>query len=248
MSVDADEHVLVRTSTGVRLVEIGAFIDDALGEKSSRPYDKLVTDRLGEVLCFGVDSKKTRFKRIRAVIRHPVDEPLFEVKTAYGRRLRITASHSVFAYEDDKIVLKRGDAIRPGDRVVAPSTIDLSAEAPSQIDLLRALHAVPHASQVWARGPAVEDWYRYRVTDLLPLEGSRSASEASEGRGGTERPPAAEGRSSEYRDRPEWVEARVQIPAEVGRKLAQWRVASGVSGAALCDAIGIRQPCTFYSW
>jgi DNA gyrase subunit B len=218
MSVDADEQVLVRTDSGVRLTEIGPFIDDALGPSEPGAYDKRIDDALGEVLCFDVESLGTRFRPIRAVIRHPVDEPLFEIKTAYGRKLRVTASHSVFAFDAGKIVLKRADAIRRDDRIVAPRTIRLPAEAASQIDLLRALHAVPEAaSKIWMRGPAVEDWYRHRVAE-------------------------------EYRDRPEWIEERVDIPVEVGRGLAEQRRVSGISAAALCQAVGIRQPCTFYAW
>jgi len=77
-----------------------------------------------------------RFKPIKAVIRHPLDETLFAVRTAYGRNVRVTSSHSVFVQEEGAIRLKRGDALRVGDRVVAPGTLRLPAQAPAQLDLL----------------------------------------------------------------------------------------------------------------
>jgi len=41
---------------------------------------------------------------------------------------------------------------------------------------------------------------------------------------------------------------RVQIPAAVGNELSARRRASGVTNKALCAAIGISQPITFYGW
>jgi DNA gyrase subunit B len=40
----------------------------------------------------------------------------------------------------------------------------------------------------------------------------------------------------------------VDVPAQVGRELADRRRASGITQRALCAAVGIRQPVTFYAW
>ncbi|MCK7581670.1 MAG: hypothetical protein MZV65_42665, partial [Chromatiales bacterium] len=64
---------------------IGDFIDAALPEASSNGYCKRADADLGEVLCFGMEDRPTRFRPIKAVIRHPLHEPLYEVKSAYGR-------------------------------------------------------------------------------------------------------------------------------------------------------------------
>ena len=220
MSVDAAEHVFVRDERGVRMVKIGDFIDAKLAGRTEPgvPWDKRTDDELGEVLCFGVDDHQVRFRPIRSVIRHPLDDTLFEVKTAYGRSVRVTASHSVFVYEDGVVKLKRGDELKTGDRLVAPRTLRLPASPPSRIDLLQVLHAVPEAAQqVWLRGAAVEDWYKAQVLE-------------------------------EYADRPEFSAPRVEIPSEVRDELAARRRTSGINNQELCSAIGIRQPVTFYAW
>ena len=67
--------------------------------------DKLTGAALGEVLCFGLDNQAVRFRPIKSVIRHPLDEKLFKVRTAYGRSVRVTSSHSVFVSEKDGIKL-----------------------------------------------------------------------------------------------------------------------------------------------
>ncbi len=225
LSVDGEEHVFVRDDGGTRMVRIGEFIDPLIEEEAERPdyaphSEKRMADDgdLGEVLCFGKDDHELRFRPIKAVIRHPVDEPLFEIETAYGRSVKVTGSHSVFVYEDGEIRKKAGGAVEEGDSIVAPRRIPLPDTGPERIDLLEALHGVPEAAgQVWLRGPAVEDWYKDSV--LRDHEGN-----------------------------PEMVSPRVEVPAEVGQETADIRRASGLTNVELCERIGIKQPVTFYAW
>jgi DNA gyrase subunit B len=220
MSVDGDEHVFVRDAQrGVRMVRIGHFIDDALASQvSTGGVDKLTGAPLGEVLCFGLDDHAIRFRPIKSVIRHPLDETMFRVRTSYGRTVRVTASHSVFVHENGSLKLKRGDELRVGDRLAAPARIRFPSTAPEKIDLLRALHAVPEASkQIWLRGPAVEDWFKAGVLE-------------------------------KHADTPELIDPRVDIPQELRAELAQRRRVSGLSNQAVCRSVGIRQPVTFYAW
>jgi DNA gyrase subunit B len=168
MSVDGDEHVFVRDDRcGTRMVRIGRFIDAALATHAPGGIlDKLTSESLGEVLCFGLRDHAVRFRRIKSIIRHPLEEKLFRVRTSHGREVRVTSSHSVFVYENEKLTLKRGDELRVNDHVAAPARISFPATAPARIDLLRELHAVPEASrQIWLRGAGVEAWFTHSVLD-----------------------------------------------------------------------------------
>jgi DNA gyrase subunit B len=165
MSVDALEHVVVRDVRGVRMTRIGEFVDAALAERCERSggVERRAGEGLGEVLCFGRGHREVRFRPIRAVIRHSLEEKLYQVRTAYGRSVRVTASHSVFVHEGGEVRLKFGAELKPGDRIVAPRRIRLPETAPARIDLLRTLHSVPAAArQLWLRGPAVDAWHRAR--------------------------------------------------------------------------------------
>jgi DNA gyrase subunit B len=221
MSVDGDDHVFVREpgSMTTRMVRIGAFIDASLARHTpSGGVDKITGGELGEVLCFGVDNREIRFRPIKSVIRHPLEEKLFKVRTRYGRSVRVTSSHSVFVHEDGAIKLKRGADLKNGDRLVAPKELRLPATAPATLDLLTLLHAdAESARQTWVRGPAVEDWCKAQVL-------------------------------RRHRDTPELVEPRVEIPVEVRNELADRRRRAGITNRALCESIGIQQPVTFYSW
>jgi len=219
MSVDAGEHVFVRDERGTRMVEIGEHIDQALdGVQETDGYFKRTGQGLGEVLGFGKEDHSVKFRPVKGVIRHAVNEPLFEVSTAYGRSVKVTASHSVFVYRNGEIVLERGDRLAVGDRIVAPRTLRLPATAPARIDLLAELHRVPEAArQVWLRGPAVEAWFKAEVL-------------------------------AEHVDRPELVSPRVDAGAELWAELSERRRATGITNRELCEKIGIRHPVTFYGW
>jgi DNA gyrase subunit B len=118
-------------------------------------------------MCFGVDDRRIGFKPIKAVIRHPLEEKLFAVRTAYGRNVRVTSSHSVFVHEDGALRLKRGDELRIGDALVAPRTLRLPETAPSRIDLLRELHK--------DRAAADRSGSAARPSRMVPQPGARPA-------------------------------------------------------------------------
>jgi len=183
MSVDGDEHVFVRDAANrTRMVRIGAFIDAALdahrstgalesdGHVDKLRADRLGKDQLGSVLCFGLQDRQTRFRPIKAIIRHPLQDKMFRARTAYGRSVRVTSSHSVFVHEDGVIRLKRGDELQTGDQLVAPQRLRLAENAPQTIDLLRALWGESRfTANLWLRGPAVEEWFKDNVRGQ-PLE------------------------------------------------------------------------------
>ncbi len=222
MSVDAKEHVFVRDNLGIRMTEIGEFIDSLLEKKSDKNYkngyEKRSGTDLGEVLCFGLNDHETKFRPIKSIIRHPSEESLYEIKTAHGRSVAVTESHSVFVYKNNKVQLKRGNELKIGDLVVAPHKVRFPESLKSRIDLFEELRAIPEvASQVCIRGGAVEDWYKQKIV-------------------------------SEYADKPELVENRVSMPLDVRSELTAFRRSRGVNNRELCAAIGISEPATFYAW
>jgi DNA gyrase subunit B len=213
MSVDGDELTFVKDPDGqVRTVRVGAFVD--------RLWAAGADPSAYQVLCFDPGSGETRYKPIKAVIRHDHDGPLYEIETAYGRRVRVTGEHSVFVADaTGRPVLKRGDAVREGDRLVVPARLPLAEQAPERIDLLRSFLELDEAmdTDLVVRGPGVEEWYKAQVR-------------------------------REYAADPWMVEPRVTIPATVGEMLKKQRQTLGLSQRDICEAVGIRQPVTYYAW
>jgi len=213
MSVDGDELTFVKDPDGtIRSVRVGAFIDRlmALGEN---PSDY-------QVLCFDPGTGQVRYKPIQHVIRHAHPEPLYEIETVYGRRVRVTGEHSVFVVgEGGRPQLKRGDAVKEGDLLVAPAYMPAPETSPRRLDLLASFVALGEDLdvEIMARGASVEEWFKAQVR-------------------------------REYRDRPLMVKERVRIPADVGLMLKEQRQSLGLSQREICEAVGIRQPATYYAW
>jgi len=211
LSVDADEMTMVRhrASGEIKSVRIGPFIDTHIEKGDIRGW---------EVACFDLQTNEVRWRPIAKGIAHTIDEPLYEIKTRYGRSVRVTASHSVFVLRDGKVELAKGSEITEGDLVVAPERLPLTNPEPiEKIDLLRALH--PHAgsigSAIWVRGKSVEEIFRARARKIGPAH---------------------------------MHAPRVKIPASRWSDLIAARKESGLTQTAMATAVGVKQACTVSEW
>ena len=213
MSVDGSELTFIKDPKGqVRAVQMGNFIDGLI-EARENPSAY-------QVLSFNHITGKIGFKPIKSVIRHDHDGPLYEIETAYGRRVRVTSEHSVFiADEQGRPALKRGDQVQAGDFLVAPAYAPLAGKTPKEIDLLRLFleTGATQENDLLVRGPGVEEWYRTKVRQ-------------------------------EYADDPQMTGLRVMIPPPIGESLKMRRQALGLSQLEICKTVGIRQPATYYAW
>ena len=143
MSVDGDEHVLVRDRDGrTRLTRVAEYIDPWLEHapvSGPQDYKKVFAGQpgeLGEVLCVGKDDHDVRFRSIKAVIRHSTDEELFEVTTQYGRSvardrqpLPVRARGRRAAHEARRRARRRRPDRRPANR--APARDGAGAHRPA---------------------------------------------------------------------------------------------------------------------
>jgi len=156
MSVAGDEPTLVRDDRGqTQLVSIGDFIDRRLEEGGD-------VGRY-QVVSFDPATNATRFRPLKAVIRHAHEEPMFRITTRYNRSIKVTASHSVFVYADGQVLLKKGDEIRPGDLVVAPRRLPRPEPAAERIDVLATLREMGQTDALYVMGEDVRRVAAQRV-------------------------------------------------------------------------------------
>ena len=148
MSVAGDEPTLVMDDTGkTEFVHIGTFIDDCMeGRRSSDRY---------RVISFDPVSHSTRFRPLKAVIRHGHEEPMYKLTTAYNRQVKVTSSHSVFVFENGEVRLKKGNEIKPGDLLVASRRLPRPTESPTRIDLLQLFYKTGLTQSLYLQGEDV---------------------------------------------------------------------------------------------
>jgi DNA gyrase subunit B len=210
MSVAGDEPTLVADDGGrVEVVAIGRFIDDCFaGTRSPDRY---------KVVSFDPATQRIRFQPIKSIIRHPHDEPLYRLRTRYNRSVSVTASHSVFVYENGRVQLKKGDAVRPGDVLVAPKRLPRPARGPERLDLLRMFVDAGLVDGLYVRG---EDARRVAAARVVAS---------------TSRPA-------------QWLEPRVELPADIWGPLIDRRAAAGLTQSQVAATVGVKQAITVSQW
>ena len=213
MSVDGEEATFIKSPNGkVSFVKIGEFIDSII--------EKNINLTNYEVLCFGLKSRKTQFKPIKTVIKHPIREKLYEIKTSYGRNVKVTSSHSVFVFENERVKLKKGCEIQKGDKIVAPKNLPLYNYNPlSKLDVLSLF--------INLKGKIKEDIYirGKEVEDLLKIKVRKS-----------------------YEDNNEFIDNRIIISRDFGDFLIKKRKEKKLSQKFMCENLGVKQPCVYYDW
>lgn len=156
MSVAGDEPTLVADDTGkTEFVTIGKFIDECIeGKRSTERY---------RVISFDPITNVTRFRPLKAVIRHAHEEPMYKLVTRYNRSVKVTSSHSVFVYENQQVILKKGNEIRPGDLLVASRRLPRPTVNPTRIDLLKTFYTAGLTDALYLQGEDVRKISSQRI-------------------------------------------------------------------------------------
>jgi predicted metal-dependent RNase len=128
-SVDFEERVIVKENGLIKTAKIGEIIDSIIEkseEKQEENHNQFVAAKPKskiEVPCFSRKDYKIRFKEVKEVIRHAVDDELFEITLKTGRSVKVTGSHSVFALKNGKILEKKVNELNEGDYLIVPQRI-----------------------------------------------------------------------------------------------------------------------------
>jgi DNA gyrase B subunit len=157
MSVAGDEPTLVldEYTDKTEFVEIGKFIDECVeGKRTTERY---------QVISFDPVTHATRFRPLKAVIRHGHEEPMYKITTRYNRSVKVTSSHSVFVYENGEVKLKKGNEIRLGDLLVASRRLPRPEIFPTRIDLLKTFYEAGLTDSLYLQGEAVREVAAKRV-------------------------------------------------------------------------------------
>lgn len=160
MSVAGDESTLVIDDTGkTEFVKIGDFINDCIeGRRTTERY---------QVMSFDPNNNLTRFRPLKAVIRHGHEEAMYQITTRYNRSVKVTSSHSVFVYENNEVKLKKGNEIKEGDLLVASHRLPRPNNPITNIDLLKTFYQAGLTESLYLQGEDVRQITAKRVLAKL---------------------------------------------------------------------------------
>ncbi|MCX6771748.1 MAG: hypothetical protein NTX79_06865 [Candidatus Micrarchaeota archaeon] len=139
-SVDADEPIMLVDSEGmIRNERIGEYCKRTFeknGCEKTPHYEKGAAS--GEMAPQVDSSGAATTGSVLHVVRHPIGEKLFEVKSACGYSVKVTRSHSVMVFDEAAygIMPKKASELQKGDLLVAPLKVPNNESLRGGIDLL----------------------------------------------------------------------------------------------------------------
>ncbi len=98
-SVSGDTPVLLKSSEGVKLVEVGKFVDNYYSDGEER-----VAKPVNGVYALTLEEGNVKFKPIKYVLRHSTPT-IYDIKYV-GGGVKATASHSVFVMDEESMEVK----------------------------------------------------------------------------------------------------------------------------------------------
>ena len=125
-SVDRNSPVTVVDPNGlVQIKEIGELVDRQMARhRPSKGFVERVPNLEGwRTFAFDPITYETKIVPISSFLRHPITEDLYEVKTATGRKVRVTGSHSLFIAKNGRIAVVTARELHKGDYIVAAKNI-----------------------------------------------------------------------------------------------------------------------------
>jgi Cft2 family RNA processing exonuclease len=125
-SVDWDSPISLIDPEGlVRIKKIGELIDTLmLKEEPSGEFVERIPNIHGwKTFAFDPTTYEAKVVPITSVTRHPISEALYEVRTATGRKVTVTGSHSIFVAKDGRITSAKVRDLRKGDYIIGAREI-----------------------------------------------------------------------------------------------------------------------------
>nr|AFC60629.1 family B DNA polymerase precursor [Thermococcus waiotapuensis] len=143
-SILPDEWIPLLINGRLKLVRIGDFVDSAMKELKPMKRDEtevLEVPGIGAI-SFNRKTKRSETMPVKALLRHRYSGKVYEIKLSSGRKIKVTAGHSLFTFRDGELVETKGEEIKPGDFIAVPGRINLP-ERQERINLVEILLGLP---------------------------------------------------------------------------------------------------------
>ncbi len=140
-SIPADEFTVVFDNDAMHFGSIGEWFD-ARAEG--------IAGRKVLVPAFDPSTCRIGLREVSAVIKHPCQTDVYEVRTRYGRRVRVTTDHSVFRRSrDGQPEPVPVSQLRVGDDIAIPAVLPVIEKNPAEMSITAHLLASRDDGDLW---------------------------------------------------------------------------------------------------
>ena len=96
----------------LRKIKMGAFVEKECDD--TKNY---------QILACDLQNKTFGLRDIEKTIRHPMRKKIYEVRTRYGYRMKVTADHSIFVHRNGEFITLPTFKLKIGDYLVSPKAL-----------------------------------------------------------------------------------------------------------------------------
>ena len=159
-SIDYNEPVIFKENGIVKVKRIGEVVDKYYNESNSdKEYNNPVEVNDIEVPAFDKDKYKISWKKVDYVYRHKQNEELYELKTEFGKKIKLTGCHSIFYLTDEGVKAERTDKLKVGDYVAIPLSLPEN-DIINEINLAEEFSKTAHAKKFVLEGVSEDLYYK----------------------------------------------------------------------------------------
>ncbi len=142
-SIDYDEPTIYKENGTVKVSKIGEIVDKFYNEEDVNKPIKV--DNI-EVPSFNSDLKFS-WKKADYVYRHKINEEIYELKTEFRKKIKLTGNHSIFKLTNRGLISENADKLSPGDYVAFPLVLPEN-DIIKEINLAEGLSNTEHSSKL----------------------------------------------------------------------------------------------------
>jgi DNA polymerase elongation subunit (family B) len=135
--LSGESYVFVKNEEGERCVQIGAFIDELVG------------NRVGEIECpaevfvAGIgEDMKAKYCKVDRLIKQKNEQKMLRIRMEDGREVEVTPDHPFFTFKDSTLAIKAASELRLGELVPVAKRIPSPPSDRRTIDLIERLNGI----------------------------------------------------------------------------------------------------------
>ncbi|VVB81187.1 DNA polymerase [uncultured archaeon] len=134
-SVVGDSRIIVEKNGRLVRTTVGKLVDGLISEGGDHADGReFVRPENLRVYSMGRNGK-VQLAKVSQCMRHKVAKPIYEVRTASGRCLKLTGDHSIFTLGSELLMPVRATDLQPGDHIVAPRILPNAQKPVKELDL-----------------------------------------------------------------------------------------------------------------
>jgi DNA repair protein RadA len=172
-SLPGEEEILILNKNGtLERKEIGKLVEEAITEnniKQSQEKTIVVKENKNHIKAIAFDNDyNIKQKNITAFVKHKRTEKVLEIKISRGKTIQVTAGHSLFKTNGEKIVPTEAGSLKAGDYVAVPKQIRYENDL-KEINLVETLSEseTNWLERVFAKTPKYVDYlYDYYENEI----------------------------------------------------------------------------------